>query len=52
MTYCLTAVTTNEDKVTKIQQKASSQLTRMYGFEVTFPKASVYGPKEFGGKQH
>jgi hypothetical protein len=49
MVYSLTAVSMDESQLIKIQQKATSQFTRMCGFEMTFPKAVVYGPVGFGG---
>jgi hypothetical protein len=49
MTYCLTAVNMSENELLKIQQKATTQFTRMIGFECTFPKAVVHAPIAFGG---
>jgi hypothetical protein len=39
----------SEVQLQKIQQKATTQLTRMCGFEKSTPKAVVHGPVAFGG---
>jgi hypothetical protein len=49
MVYCLTAVSLTEKQLGEIQQKATTQLTRVSGFEMTTPKAVVHGPIGFGG---
>jgi hypothetical protein len=49
MTYCLTAVNMSEQELLIIQQKATTQCTRMIGFECTFLKPVVHAPISFGG---
>jgi hypothetical protein len=49
MVYSLTAVSMEEKQLTSIQKRATTQFTRMCGYEMTFPKAAVHGPKCFGG---
>jgi hypothetical protein len=39
----------SEKDLLTIQQKATTQFTRMIGFECTFPKAVVHAPISFGG---
>jgi hypothetical protein len=49
MTYSLAAVSMTEKQLYKIQQHATTQFSRMCGFEKGFPKAVVHGPVAFGG---
>jgi hypothetical protein len=49
MVYSLTAVSLSEKQLTTIQRKATSKFTQLCGFEITFPKAVVHGPIDFGG---
>jgi hypothetical protein len=38
-----------ETQLLKIQQKATTEFTRLCGYEMSFPKAVVHGPLCFGG---
>jgi hypothetical protein len=49
MIYSLTAVSLTMKQLDQIQQKATTQLTRASGYEISFPKAVIHGPTEFGG---
>jgi hypothetical protein len=49
MVYSLTAVSLSEKQLATIQRKLTSKFAQLCGFEITFPKAVVHGPIDFGG---
>jgi hypothetical protein len=49
MTYSLLPMNLNEKTLDAIQCKATTQFTRKFGFEMTFPKDIVHSPLSFGG---
>jgi hypothetical protein len=51
MSYSLTAMCLNEQKLYCIQQKALREFIRIQGYEANFPRAVVFGPKKYGGVQ-
>jgi Reverse transcriptase (RNA-dependent DNA polymerase) len=47
--YSLAATNIMEDDINNIQQNATTTFIRIQGYDMTFPRAVIYGPKNFGG---
>ena len=49
MAYCLAALNLPENKLDRIQCSAVDAFIPAMGYDHSFPRAIVYGPREFGG---
>jgi hypothetical protein len=49
MLYTLVATNVYEKDINDIQQKATSTFIRLQGYDISYPRAVIYGPKKMGG---
>jgi hypothetical protein len=49
MLYTLVATNVYEKEINEIQQKSTSTFIRLQGYDISYPRAVIYGPKKMGG---
>jgi hypothetical protein len=49
MLYSLVTTTIEEKDIDEVQQKATTTFIRLQGYDMSYPRAVIYGPKKMGG---
>jgi hypothetical protein len=49
MLYSLVATNVYEKEIDEIQQKSTSTFIRLQGYDMSYPRAVIYGPRKMGG---